>query len=202
MSRNTDGIFDEVWADSGDTAEPPFDRDEGWPIEYSQAGGSAPARTTFNLLFKELYALGVDVNKFGCSMPWNALVSYDDDAIVMGSDGDLYRSVTASNLNNDPTTDDGSNWEGYSKPSPTRATLSSNTTFTYNNKEKLVLILDPNAADRNVNPSGAFPDGFEVVVINIGSAYNLVFDSTGLAESVTPGDRQSFYYLETEDEWR
>ena len=202
MARNTDGIFDEVWADSGDTAEPSFDRDEGWPLEYSQAGGSAPARTTFNLLFKELYALGVDVNKYGGALPWAATVSYDIDAIVVGSDNNIYRGVTSSNLNNDPTSDDGTNWAGITKPAPTRATLSSNTTFTKNGKEKLILILDPNGSDRNVNPSGSFPDGFEVVVINIGGSDNLVFDSTGLAESVTPGDRQSFIYLETEDEWR
>ena len=64
------------------------------------------------------------------------------------------------------------------------------------------MILDPDGAVRTVNPSGTFPDGFKVTVINTGLADLLTFDSTGLASQVGPGDKQTFHYLLDEDEWR
>ena len=89
-----------------------------------------------------------------------------------------------------------------SAPTPTRETLTGNTTFEYNGKDELLLILDPDGAVRTVNPSGAFPDGFKVTVINVGLADLLTFDSTGLTSQVGPGDKQTFHYLLDEDEWR
>ena len=93
---------------------------------------------------------------------------------------------------------------GYATPDPVRAVLTADATFVYNGAAQLILILDPNSADRNVNPSGSFPDGFEVIVINNGptGSYNLLnFDSTDLAQYVSPGDKQSFTYLLTENKW-
>jgi len=89
-------------------------------------------------------------------------------------------------------------------PPVIRATLTGDTTFTDNNGERLILILNPGGADRNVNPSGTFTDGFVVEVINNGptSSYELLFfDSTGLNNPVSPGIKQSFTYLLTEDKW-
>ena len=69
MARDSDGIFTEKWADGGDTGEPMgFDRDEGWPISYSQPGGSHPTRLLFNLLFKELSALAIELNQNGVGL--------------------------------------------------------------------------------------------------------------------------------------
>ena len=95
-------------------------------------------------------------------------------------------------------------WVDISNIKKIRSTLSSDITFTNNGCDKLTLILDPNSADRNVNPSGSFPDGFEVIVINNGptGSYNLLnFDPDGLDQYVSPGDKQSFTYLLTEDKW-
>ncbi len=201
-TRDSDGFVPSKWASSGDASSPPFSRDTGWTLSYSQAGGSAPARTTFNQLFLELSALALDLNKFGAAMPWDTNVTYEIYAVVTGSDGETYKSLITANSANDPISDDGTKWQNQSAPTPTRETLTGNTTFTYNGKDELLLILDPDGAIRTVNPSGTFPDGFKVTVINIGLADLLTFDSTGLGESVSPGDKQSFYYLLTEDEWR
>jgi len=201
-TRDTDGFIPTKWADSGDASDPSFSRVTGWPIAYSTAGGSTPERVVFNKLFKELSALAIDLNQFGSAMPWDALITYEIYGVVTGSDGDTYKSLITANTANDPISDDGTKWQNLSGPSPTRATLTGNTTFSYNGKEKLILILDPNGAQRNVDPALTFKDGFEIEVFNIGSAYNLIFDSTALAGVVTPGDRQSFIYLLTEDEWR
>lgn len=56
---------------------------------------------------------------------------------------------------------------------------------------------DPNGGDRNINPSGSFPNFYKQTVMNIGSADNLVFDSTGLNESLGPGENAEFVYHET-----
>jgi len=89
-------------------------------------------------------------------------------------------------------------------PSVTRATLTGDTTFSYNSNFQLILILDPNGEDRTITPVGDFTDGFEVLVINNGptGSYNLLnFDPDGLDQYVSPGDKQSFTYLLTEDKW-
>jgi len=94
---------------------------------------------------------------------------------------------------------------GASDPPTIRQTLTGDVTFTDNGGGKVILILNPGTADRNVNPSGSFADGFEAVVINNGptSSYKLLFfDSTDLNNPVSPGDKaQSFTYLLTEDKW-
>jgi len=201
-TRDSDGFIPSKWATSGDTSDPPFSRDTGWPLSYSQAGGSAPARATFNKLFLELSALALDVNKFGSAMPWDTNIAYEIYAMVTGSDGAIYKSMITANSANDPTAGDETKWQNQSNPQGTRSVLTGNTTFTDNGRGKLVLALDPDGTDRNVNPSGVFPDLFELEIINIGSSALLNVDSTGLGGLVGPGDRQSFYYLLDEDEWR
>ena len=112
MARNSDGIFETVFASAGDKASPPFPFEEGYTPEYQipiSAGGSAPERTTENFLYNQLYALGVDVNTMGGALMWDATIQYQLSAYVTGSDGQQYIALT-SNINIDPTTDGGSNW--------------------------------------------------------------------------------------------
>ena len=94
---------------------------------------------------------------------------------------------------------------GASDPPTIRQTLTGDVTFTDNGGGKVILILNPGAADRDVNPTGSFADVFEVRVINNGptSSYKLLFfDSSDLNNPVSPGDKaQSFTYLLTEDKW-
>ena len=101
MARDSDGIFTEKWADGGDTGEPlGFDRNEGWPISYSQPGGNHPTRLLFNLLFLELSALAIELNQNGAGLEYNATIDYIAKAIVRGSDGDYYIAASV----NGPTT--------------------------------------------------------------------------------------------------
>jgi hypothetical protein len=95
---------------------------------------------------------------------------------------------------------------GYLTPDPVRALLTADATFIYNGNFQIVLIYDPNGADRDITPSGTFPDGFEVVVVNngptgSGTYYNLTFDPSGLGDIIGPGDKQRFRYLATEAQW-
>ena len=101
MARDTDGIFSEKWADGGDTGEPAgFDRDVGWPLSYSQPGGEYPTRLLYNLLWKEISALAIEINQGGSGLEYNATIDYIAKAIVRGSDGDYYIATAA----NGPTT--------------------------------------------------------------------------------------------------
>ena len=44
---------------------------------------------------------------------WSALQTYSSGVLVTGSDGNIYHSLVGSNLNNNPTTDAGTNWEAF-----------------------------------------------------------------------------------------
>lgn len=98
-TRDADGIFlvDEKWADTGDTGNPnavaPL---VGWPLVYSQEGGSTPSRLLFNLLFQKLFTLGIDVNQYGCFMPYAATIDYPIGAYVQGSDFIAYKCLIAN----------------------------------------------------------------------------------------------------------
>lgn len=112
MARDNNGIITSVFASSGDTQSPEaagLTTAEGWPVQYSQPGGPKPQRTVFNFLYRALFALGVDVNKMGACLDWNASIAYNQYARVNGSDGVLYRAVQA-NTGNNPVGDDGTYW--------------------------------------------------------------------------------------------
>ena len=96
MARDERGIIQQIFADTGDVAEPTFDFAEGWPVAYAQAGGQTPEREVFNRLFQRLYALGYDVTRFGGGLPWDNRIDYVSQAIVTGSDGVLYEALQAS----------------------------------------------------------------------------------------------------------
>ncbi len=99
MARDERGIIQQIFADTGDVAEPMFDFAEGWPVAYAQAGGQTPEREVFNRLFQRLYALGYDVTRFGGGLPWDNRIDYISQAIVTGSDGRLYEALQASGPN-------------------------------------------------------------------------------------------------------
>ena len=72
---------------------------------------------------------------------------------------------------------------------------------------KLIAFLNPNGADRAFNPSGSFEGGFEVIIYNIGNAYNILFDylnssSGGIETVITSGAGGLFHYDETNSVWR
>lgn len=85
---------------------------------------------------------------------------------------------------------------GIFEQAPYISTMTAHETFIasslYSRRRKFVL--DPNGAARNFNPSGTFPVGYEAVVINNGIAFNIVFDSAGSAQTVTPGSMLTSIY--------
>ncbi len=71
-------------------------------------------------------------------------------------------------------------------------TLSGN--FLFTRMYYRTLLLSPGGANRTVNPSGVFNPGDDVFVKNTAGADNLVFDSTGLNHTLTPGQVGYFVY--------
>lgn len=80
----------------------------GWPADFATPGGRQPTREVFNQLFRELSALGHEINTRGL-LDWDAGVDYEHPAFVRGSDGIVYTSVQTTS-GNDPTTDNGTYW--------------------------------------------------------------------------------------------
>jgi len=99
MVRNVLGEVTEIWAVSGDTVVPPVTFQNGWNIVYSQSGGLKPERTSFNFLFRQLYAMGLDVSQFGGALPYSATIDFKVDAFVTFSNN-AYICIQA----NGPTT--------------------------------------------------------------------------------------------------
>ncbi len=63
----------------------------------------------------------------------------------------------------------------------------------YSSQRQRICILDAGGVERNFNPSGSFPDGFEMLIINNGNE-NIIFDSAGIAEVVPSNSVLSFFY--------
>ena len=98
MARDSDALLIAKWAATGDVQDPEdtgIDREAGWDATYLQPGGPTLDRALFNELLRELTALGVELNQHGL-LEWDSLVSYIHPALVMGSNGRLYRSVYRS----------------------------------------------------------------------------------------------------------
>jgi hypothetical protein len=98
--RNAIGIFNEVWAGAGDRSELP-DFTAGYDAAY--AVDQAPDRRNMNDVLAKATALGVDVNKGGCGLPWSASIAFDNKALVLGSNN-VYYVASQSNVNKDPVT--------------------------------------------------------------------------------------------------
>ena len=107
MPRDADSLKIEKWAANGNVVDPAtegIDRAEGWGVDYSTPGGKLPTREVFNELEREITALGVEINRRGCGLEWDATISYLHPAVVAGSDDQHYRSV-ADSTGVDPVTD-------------------------------------------------------------------------------------------------
>jgi len=74
------------------------------------------------------------------------------------------------------------------------STMTGNETFTAPDTAERKYFLDPNGASRNFNPTGLFTAGFQATVINVGGSFNIVFDSSGIAQTLTPGSIGMFIY--------
>lgn len=97
-TRNTIGIFAEVWASSGDRSVI-GDFEEGFGFVYQV--DTAPDRRHMNDVLAKATAVCVDINKYGGSLPWSTSIVYEAGARVVGSDGKLYRA-TIQNSAKDP----------------------------------------------------------------------------------------------------
>ena len=56
-----------------------------------------------------------------------------------------------------------------------------------------VCFLDGNGSSRNFNPSGVFPAGYHVQLVNVGGE-DIIFDSGTLASTISAGDLGMFFY--------
>ena len=108
-ARTPEGIITEVFGENGDKAAPPFTFTDGFTPPYSTAGPPYPERTSFNFLYNALYALAFDTNRMGGALQWDTAITYEQYAVVVGTDGNLYIAVI-SQAGNDPVGDTGTNW--------------------------------------------------------------------------------------------
>lgn len=72
-------------------------------------------------------------------------------------------------------------------------TMTENETFIYPGGNHLRCFLDPGGANRNFNPSGSFPGGFKIEIINKGEEI-VTFDSAVSAQNIAPGQLGTFMW--------
>ena len=73
------------------------------------------------------------------------------------------------------------------------ADMAGHETFTVNDGR--VFIKDPDGGARNFNPSGEFPDAYQVTLVNTADAAEAItFDSEGLNQAVAQNERGIFVY--------
>ena len=118
--RDNDALQIRKWAATGDAVTPEsvgITRAEGWDLQYSTPGGKLPEREVINQVLREISALGDEVNRHGCGLPWDERISYLYPALVMGSDGKLYLSLQNSTGQN-PTAAQSQYWQAISDAVP------------------------------------------------------------------------------------
>lgn len=87
-----------------------FPFSEGWDENYWPPGTSTISGPVVNAVLRIISAVGKEINEYGI-LEWDAGLTYQQHAIVLGSDGALYQSQQASNVGIDPTGDtDDSHW--------------------------------------------------------------------------------------------
>lgn len=96
MTRDTDGIIQEKFAASGDVGLGDLVIDDGWPIAYSTPGGKNPQRLQFNQLYRNLFALAVEINQKGPFLEYDNTVDYAIGAAIRASDGKYYQALAAN----------------------------------------------------------------------------------------------------------
>lgn len=143
---------------------------------------------------------GVDGYKYG-TVESSSYSSPDTTVNLVSSNDDLtsnlaevwYGSVKPGTEGNIGVhSQDGS--EGSGGVSAYTSVMAGNESFIAPTAFERKYFLAPNGANRNFNPSGSFTAGFQATVINKGGSYNIVFDSGGLAQSITPGSMGMFIY--------
>ena len=72
-------------------------------------------------------------------------------------------------------------------------TMTGDETFVYAGGAYIRCFLNPGGVNRNFNPSGAFPAGFKVELINTG-AQDIIFDSTGINTTISADELGVFYW--------
>jgi len=131
---------------------------------------------------------------------WDNPIIYIGNSSCAPGDSCYFDGVTITEGNYAPPSfDDGRGKEGNFRVSGNllrggeNTTMTGNETFTYSDGN--LFIKDPGGASRNFNPSGAFPEGTEITVINkADAAENIVFDSGTLACPVRQDQRGVFVY--------
>ncbi len=109
MARDSDALRIRKWAASGRVATPESQglvRSEGWPDSYSAAMGDVPKLEVFNQIVREITAALVEINEHGLLI-WDTSITYEHPAFVVGSDSQIYASVSAdvATASQDPATD-------------------------------------------------------------------------------------------------
>ena len=99
MARNILGIFQKIWAQTGDRDLMP-DFENGYGAEYESS--ELPQRTHLNDVLAKTTAVAYDINKYGAGLPWDTGLLYAVGAIVMGTDG-VYYIAQQENQGQDPT---------------------------------------------------------------------------------------------------
>ncbi len=82
----------------------------------------------------------------------------------------------------------------YGDPSSYSSIMTGDETFTDPLKPMGTYFLDPNGANRNFDPSGTFKAGVVALVKNIGTDYNVIFDSSSTAQIIRPGELAIMMY--------
>lgn len=110
-----------------------------------------------------------------------AIPADDDYVVIIDKSTGQVKSVTTANL------------VKTAKPISYTKVMIGNEVFTYSGSDHLTCFLDPGGANRNFNPSGAFPTAFKVQIVNKGQEI-ITFDSTGSSQNVGPGQLGTFLF--------
>ena len=129
MARDVDSLLIRKWAATSSLVQTPeaagLTRSVGLPASYGTTD-FLPLEV-FNQLWREITGAAVEAGEHGI-LPWNTGQSYPHDPIslVIGSDGELYKSVQASGgslTSQDPTTDTSDTyWEAFAISVPNSST--------------------------------------------------------------------------------
>ena len=120
MARDTDSLLVRKWAATSSLVQTPeaagLTRSVGLPASYGTTD-FLPLEV-FNQLWREITGAAMELGEHGI-LPWHTGQSYPHNPIslVIGSDGELYKSVQASGgslTSQDPTTDNSDTyWEAF-----------------------------------------------------------------------------------------
>lgn len=126
-----------IWSESGDATEPSDAKKTlGWVQEI-------PPHQTFNWIHNNLARFASHVNESGIP-EWDAITSYDIDALAKGSDGTVYVSLTNGNVANDPISTP-TEWQIAFAPSTFATGVASDSGFDGDALPYLTILIDNSA---------------------------------------------------------